>query len=228
MGKCSCRQRGEVVDVKQRPLVRELRLLGPPREGRGDLFQRPRHLGAQGQPVRHRNGEGPGRLGQLPGQVPGELRAPAPLARAQGRPGAGGARGRAQDAGCRVRNITAAIAKVGLSSALAEQLQSEEEKLRSLRERAATSTESHGRALAAPDPKVVVRVLEGVLELAEKAPERARTALARVLVPITLKPVVGTSGECFYEAHGAINTNPAALSGDRVRGSVNGGCGGRI
>lgn len=128
----------------------------------------------------------------------------------------------------RVRNITAAIAKVGPSSALAEQLQSEEEKLRSLRERAAASTESHGRALAAPDPKVVVRVLEGVLELAEKAPERARAALARVLVPITLKPVVGAPGERFYEAHGAINTNPAVLSGDRVHGSVNAGCGGGV
>ncbi len=75
-----------------------------------------------------------------------------------------------------------------------------------------------------PDPKAVAKFLEKVLKIAESAPKRARLSLSRILVPITLVPVKDPDGTRRYEARGALNTNPAALSDGRV--SVNGSCGG--
>ena len=109
----------------------------------------------------------------------------------------------------------------------AEQLGLEEETLRSLRQRLATKTPAGERPAAVLDPDAVARFLEKVLEIAETAPKRAGASLSRILVPITLVPVQDRDGTTRrYEARGALNTNPAALSGGRV--SVNDGCGGRI
>lgn len=131
---------------------------------------------------------------------------------------------KAQEA--RVRNVTAAIARSGFSNALAEQLGLEEETLRSLRQRLAAKTPAGERPAAVLDPDAVARFLEKVLEIAETAPKRASVSLSRILVPITLVPVKYPDGTRRYEARGALNTNPAALSGGR--GSVYGSCGGRI
>ncbi len=126
----------------------------------------------------------------------------------------------------RVRNVTAAIAKSGFSEALAEQLGLEEETLRSLRQRLTAKLPAGAPPGAVPDPEAVARFLEKVLEIAETAPKRASLSLSRILVPITLVPVKDPDGTRRYDARGALNTNPAALSGGR--GSVNGSCGGRI
>ncbi len=125
----------------------------------------------------------------------------------------------------RVRNVTAAIARSGFSEALAEQLGLEEETLRSLRQRLAKVPAGEQPAVV-PNADAVARFLEKVLEIAESAPKRASVSLSRILVPITLVPVEDPDGTRRYEARGALNTNPAALSGGR--GSVNGSCGGRI
>ncbi len=126
----------------------------------------------------------------------------------------------------RVRNITAAIARSGFSEALGEQLAAEEETLRSLRQRLAARNPAGDRTAPVPDPDAVASFLEKVLEIAETAPKRAGLSLSRILVPITLVPVRDPDGKRRYEARGALNTNPAALSDGRV--SVYGGCGGRI
>jgi hypothetical protein len=124
----------------------------------------------------------------------------------------------------RVRNVTAAIAGSGFSEALAEQLGLEEETLRSLRQRLAAKVPAGERPAAVPDPDAVARFLEKVLEIAETAPKRASVSLSRILVPITLVPVKDSDGTRRYEARGALNTNPAALSDGRV--SANASCGG--
>jgi len=126
----------------------------------------------------------------------------------------------------RVRNITAAIARSGFSEALGEQLGLEEETLRSLRQRLGTKRPAGEQAAPVPDPEAVTRFLEKVLEIAETAPKRASLSLSRILVPITLVPVKDPDGTRRYEARGALNTNPAALSDGRV--SVNASCGGGI
>jgi hypothetical protein len=82
------------------------------------------------------------------------------------------------------------------------------------------------RTAPAPDPDAVARFLAKVLEIAETAPKRTGLSLSRSLVPMTLVPVRDPDGTRRYEARGALNTNPAALSDGRV--SVNGGCGGGI
>ena len=126
----------------------------------------------------------------------------------------------------RVRNVTGAIARSGFSEALAEQLGIEEEKLCSLRQRLAAKAPARERPTVVPDPEAVARFLEKILEIVETAPKRASVSLSRILVPITLVPVKDPDGTRRYEARGALNTNPAALSDGRV--SVNDGCGGRI
>ncbi len=110
--------------------------------------------------------------------------------------------------------------------ALGEQLGLEEETLRSLRQRLSAKKPSGDQAAPAPDPEAVARFLEKILDIAETAPQRARSSPSRILVPITLVPVRDPDGRRRYEARGALNTNPAALSDGRV--SVYGGCGGRI
>jgi hypothetical protein len=125
----------------------------------------------------------------------------------------------------RVRNVTAAIAWSGFSEALAEQLGLEEEPLRSLRQRLVAKLPAGDRPGAAPDSDAVARFLEKVLEIAESAPKRSSVSLSRILVPITLVPVNDPDGTRRYEARGALNTNPAVLSGGRA-GSATDGCGG--
>jgi hypothetical protein len=82
------------------------------------------------------------------------------------------------------------------------------------------------RAFADARDLPVARFLEKVLEIAETAPKRASVSLSRILAPITLVPVKNPDGTRRYEARGALNTNPAALSDGRV--SVDGSCGGAI
>lgn len=115
-----------------------------------------------------------------------------------------------------MRNITAAIARSGYSEALGEQLGLEEETLRSLRQRLSGKKPAGDQAAPIPDPEAVARFLEKILDIAETAPQRARASLSRILVPITLVPVPGADGKRRYEARGALNTNPAALSDGRV------------
>jgi hypothetical protein len=215
-------------EAEARTRLRELRLLGPPREGRRDL--------RNGLVISER---------KLNRAVIDELRKLLASREIQARfvdgftkrlqhkdPAAAGDRELAaleaevttQES--RVRNVTAAIARSGFSEALAEQLGLEEETLRSLRQRLAAKVPAGERAAALPDTDAVARFLEKVLEIAETAPKKASVSLSRILVPITLVPVKSPDGTRRYEARGALNTNPAALSSGR--GSVNASCGGRI
>lgn len=111
------------------------------------------------------------------------------------------------------------------AEALAEQLGLEEETLRSLRRRLAAKTPAVERPAAVLDPDEVARFLEKIFEIAETAPKRASVALSLPRADHA-RPRENPDGTWRYEARGALNTNPAALSDGRV--SVDGSCGGAM
>ncbi len=127
----------------------------------------------------------------------------------------------------RVRRVTDAFATVGQSEALVAQLRREETRLQELRARLSSAQLPPQPAPVAADPAKLAKYLRHLEKLAEEAPERAREALGRVLGPVTLHPIE-TDGKRTYEARGAMNVDPAALSGDRVGASDKGSCGGGI
>jgi hypothetical protein len=128
----------------------------------------------------------------------------------------------------RVRNLVEALATLGTSQAVGAQLRDEEQKLRQLRDQLERSRAAHRRACKAPEVDQAKRYLADLAVLIEKAPERCREVIRRLIPRLTMTP--RTEGEVrYYEAEGELALkaeDSATFSGDRVFDKD--GCGGRI
>lgn len=99
----------------------------------------------------------------------------------------------------KVKNVTQAIAALGLDDDLAKQLDEERRRLRQLRERRANTVTREDRSKVVPHPKVIQKYLERFIEVLGAAPVEARQLLERHLDDVVLTPV-GEGKDRHYHA----------------------------
>lgn len=92
-----------------------------------------------------------------------------------------------EDGQARVKNVTAAIARIGFSDALADQLSAEEKRLGDARA-ALARARGQTRTRVLPHPRVVESYLRQLLAVLGKDKEAARAALKRHMPPLFLTP----------------------------------------
>jgi DNA invertase Pin-like site-specific DNA recombinase len=92
-----------------------------------------------------------------------------------------------QDAEARVRNVTAALARIGFSDALADQLATEERRLAEARA-ALARARGQTRTRVLPHPRLIESYLRNLLAVIDKDKDAARTALKRHMPPLLLTP----------------------------------------
>ncbi|MGC3999593.1 MAG: recombinase family protein [Anaeromyxobacter sp.] len=126
----------------------------------------------------------------------------------------------------RIGRLTDALARVGFSDALGNQLRAEETRLNGRRQRLAALAPVVAAAIPRPDPEKLILYLRRVEKLALEAPAEARELLEGLIGPVVLVPVE-KDGKRFYEARTALKLcGPVSEDGNRAAEKV--GCGGRI
>ena len=93
----------------------------------------------------------------------------------------------AQEAETRVKNVTAALARIGFSDALADQLAAEERRLAEARP-ALARARGQTRTRVLPHPRLIESYLRNLLAVLEKDKDAARAALKRHMPPLLLTP----------------------------------------
>jgi site-specific DNA recombinase len=138
----------------------------------------------------------------------------------------------------RVKNVTAAIAKLGLDDTLTQQLDAEKQQLQAAREQRAALLTRDTRTKVVPHASVIERYLRDLVTTLSSDPQQARELLQRHLETVVLTQI-GEGGERHYHASTAFNLsaclrrggNPRdattpVLGGTEVAGKSS--CGGRI
>jgi hypothetical protein len=99
----------------------------------------------------------------------------------------------------KVKNVTQAIATLGLNDDLGRQLDEDRRRLQQLRESRARTVTREDRSKVVPHPKVIQKYLRRFIEVLGTAPVEARQLLERHLDDVVLTPV-GEGKERHYHA----------------------------
>jgi site-specific DNA recombinase len=97
-----------------------------------------------------------------------------------------------------VKNVTQAIAKLGLDDDLTKQLDEERRRLQVLRDRRATTATTEDRSKVVPHPKVIEKYLKRFIATLSTASVEARQLLERHLDDVVLTPVGEGKGRHYH------------------------------
>lgn len=125
----------------------------------------------------------------------------------------------------RIQNLTGALAKVGWSEALGDQLKAEEARLTVLKRQRAANVTTSDRAKLLPHPKAVEGYVRDLLRTLSADPERGRDILLNYMGGVWLTPK-GEGPDRYYLATGAFNLAAALSRGGELIEKQS--CGGRI
>jgi len=103
----------------------------------------------------------------------------------------------------RIRNLTEALARVGFSEALGQQLKEEEARLAAARTAQASQLPNPGKLLIHPAP--IRHYFENLVQVVQVDPARGRLVLLRHLQPVVLTPEQMEDGRWCYRVTTAFN-----------------------